>query len=124
MAALPMRTARGFMCRPQGRGIAHRTPGSPDGRSTLDLFGRGFVLLRLGATPPDTSAFSAAASACGMPLTVVDISSPAIAGLYERALVLVRPDGHCAWRGDAMPENPQQIIDTVRGVAPAGHKAG
>lgn len=104
----------------------HRAPHAwlADGRSTLDLFGRGFVLLRLGTAPPDTRAFVAAASACGLPLTVVDIASPAIAGLYERALVLVRPDGHCAWRGDAMPENPQQILDTVRGAAPAGRSAG
>ena len=32
-----------------------------DGRSTLDLFGRGFVLLRLGREAPDSGAFVAAA---------------------------------------------------------------
>ena len=26
-------------------------------------------------------------------------------------LVLVRPDGHVAWRGDSMPDNPAAIID-------------
>jgi hypothetical protein len=30
--------------------------------------------------------------------------------------VLVRPDGHVAWRGDAPPANPEQIIDIVRGA--------
>jgi hypothetical protein len=36
---------------------------------------------------------------------------------YERDLVLVRPDGHVAWRGNELPENVQGIIDTVRGAA-------
>ena len=36
-----------------------------DGRSTLDLFGRGFVLLRLGANPPDAPRLRAAAATAG-----------------------------------------------------------
>ena len=41
----------------------HRAPHAwlKDGRSTLDLFGRGFVLLRFGADPPDAAALIAAA---------------------------------------------------------------
>ena len=35
---------------------------------------------------------------------------------YERSMVLVRPDGHVAWRGDAVPDNPAAIIDHVRGA--------
>ena len=80
---------------------ARRTPGSPDGRSTLDLFGRGFMLLRLGADAPDAGALRAAAAAAGVPLHVVELDAPDIAALYERRLVLVRPDGHVAWRADA-----------------------
>src|SRR5262244_2033486 len=38
-----------------------------DGRSTIDLFGNGFVLLRLGAMPPDTSRMAEAAQARGVP---------------------------------------------------------
>lgn len=69
-----------------------------DGRSTLDLYGRGFVLLRLGADAPDASAFVAVEAARGEPLDVVRVEEPA-AELYQRRLVLVRPDGHVAWRG-------------------------
>ncbi len=88
-----------------------------DGTSTLDLFGRGFVLLRLGANAPDTSALEAAAARAGLPLAVESIGEPEIVRAYERALVLVRPDGHVAWRGDAAPADPKSVIDRVRGAA-------
>ena len=35
----------------------------------------------------------------------------------KRRLVLVRPDGHVAWRGHDAPDEPLDIIDTVRGAA-------
>jgi 2-polyprenyl-6-methoxyphenol hydroxylase-like FAD-dependent oxidoreductase len=87
-----------------------------EGRSTLDLFGGGFVLLRLGADPPSADDFAMAAEMRHMPLKIVDIQDLAITALYERRLVLVRPDGHVAWRGDAAPADVEAIIDRVRGV--------
>ncbi|MGE4340896.1 MAG: FAD-dependent oxidoreductase [Pigmentiphaga sp.] len=95
----------------------HRAPHAwlPDGRSTLDLFGRSFVLLRFPGAP-DTSAFVAAAQECGLPLEVVDIADEAIARLYERKLVLVRPDGHSAWRADAVPNSVPALLDRIRGA--------
>ena len=84
-----------------------------DGRSTLDLFGRGFVLLRFGDAP--TSALEQAAKTHGVPLTVTDVDEPEVAALYQRKLVLVRPDGHVAWRGDAVPEDAGKLADRVRG---------
>jgi 2-polyprenyl-6-methoxyphenol hydroxylase-like FAD-dependent oxidoreductase len=89
-----------------------------DGRSMIDLFGEGFTLLRLGERPPDAGALAGAARARRVPLGVVSICDQAIATLYERRLVLVRPDGHVAWRGDACPADPLAIIDRVRGAAP------
>lgn len=87
-----------------------------DGRSTLDYFGRGFVLLRLGADAPDAVEFERAAKAAGVPLSVVSVEEPDVIKAYERKLVLVRPDGHSAWRGDAMPQDPGAIIEIVRGA--------
>ena len=87
-----------------------------DGRSTLDLFGRGFVLLRLGDSAPDASALVGAAKARGLPLDVIALADPAVARLYQRRLVLVRPDGHVAWRGDDLAGDPLSIIDRVRGA--------
>jgi hypothetical protein len=87
-----------------------------DGRSTLDLFGRGFVLLRLGDEAPPAQPISDAAAARRVPLRVMSLKEPEILRRYERRLVLVRPDGHVAWRADAPPADLLTLIDTVRGA--------
>jgi 2-polyprenyl-6-methoxyphenol hydroxylase-like FAD-dependent oxidoreductase len=86
-----------------------------DGRSMLDLFGDGFVLLRFGAAPAGAALIEAARTA-GVPLRDVAIDDPEIAALYASKHVLVRPDGHVAWRGDEIPAAPYAIIDRVRGA--------
>jgi hypothetical protein len=86
-------------------------------RSMLDLFGRGFVLLRFGADAPDVSGLETAAAARGVPLETISLDVPGAAQLYERRLVLVRPDGHVAWRADAVPQDPVRVVDQVRGAA-------
>ncbi|HXE29565.1 MAG TPA: FAD-dependent monooxygenase [Stellaceae bacterium] len=88
-----------------------------NGRSILDLFGKGFVLLRLGAAPPLVADIAAAAETRHMPLTIVDLADEKIVALYERRLVLVRPDGHVAWRADAPPADALALIDKVRGAS-------
>jgi 2-polyprenyl-6-methoxyphenol hydroxylase-like FAD-dependent oxidoreductase len=87
-----------------------------DGRSTLDLFGKGFVLMRLGANPPDASALLAAAKSRGVPIREERIDEAAVTSVYEKTLVLVRPDGHVAWRGDDLPEIVLGLVDKVRGA--------
>jgi 2-polyprenyl-6-methoxyphenol hydroxylase-like FAD-dependent oxidoreductase len=87
-----------------------------DGRSTLDLFGRDFVLLRLGDDAPGSTALEAAFARRSAPLTVVPIADRNIAALYERKLVLVRPDGHVAWRSDTPPDDALAVVDRVRGA--------
>jgi 2-polyprenyl-6-methoxyphenol hydroxylase-like FAD-dependent oxidoreductase len=85
-------------------------------RSILDLFGDGFVLLKFSDAPTD--GIERAAADRGVPLKVHRIQSSEAAALYERALVLVRPDGHVAWRGDSQPEDAMAMIDRVRGAGP------
>jgi hypothetical protein len=87
-----------------------------DGRSILDLYGRGLVLLRLGAHAPEVSALEAAAAARRMPLTTIALAEPDAVRLYEYPLVLVRPDGHVAWRGNTVPADAAAVIDHVRGA--------
>jgi 2-polyprenyl-6-methoxyphenol hydroxylase-like FAD-dependent oxidoreductase len=85
------------------------------GKSTLDLFGREFVLLRF-ARDADANALLASAKSAGVPMRLIDIDNAEAAKLYERKLVLVRPDGHVGWRADALPLDCKALIDTVRGV--------
>jgi hypothetical protein len=87
-----------------------------EGRSILDLFGRGFVLLRFGDEVPEGGAFAAAAGARGLPFETATIDDVDAARSYERLLVLVRPDGHVAWRADAPPSDAGAVLDRVRGA--------
>jgi len=97
----------------------HRAPHAwlADGRSTLDLFGRGLVLLGFGATADEAMALLEAARARHVPIESVSLAEGHIAALYARRFVLVRPDGHVAWRGDRVPDDPRRLIDVVRGAA-------
>jgi hypothetical protein len=102
--------------------VATARPGSraphvwlADGRSTLDLFGRGFVLVRIGAHAPGVAPLVEAARQRRVPLEVVALNTPAVAAAYERRIVLVRPDGHVAWRADDLAD-ADQIISTVCGL--------
>jgi hypothetical protein len=90
-----------------------------DGSSMLDLFGRGFTLLNFpGAQQHDIDNVVAAAKRRNVPLSVSSIADPGIASLYESPLVLVRPDGHVAWRGSSVNNSGAiHIIDTVRGAS-------
>jgi hypothetical protein len=99
----------------------HRAPHAffADGRSTLDLFGRGFSLLGFGAKADEAKPLLDAARQRKVPIAFVAIDEPHIAALYERRFVLVRPDGHVAWRDDRMPDQPLRLIDVVRGAAQA-----
>ena len=86
-----------------------------EGKSTLDLFGDKFVLLAFHGAQGEAAGVVSAASDHAVPLEAVSIDDPDIAALYERNLVLIRPDGHVAWRGDTAPADVAEIIDTVRG---------
>jgi hypothetical protein len=88
-----------------------------DRRSIIDLYGRGFTLVRFGDNAPDASAIAHAFASRAIPLSVETVGNPAIGLLYERRLVLVRPDGHVAWRGDAPPTDPLALVDRVRGAS-------
>ncbi|MEX2126884.1 MAG: FAD-dependent oxidoreductase [Xanthobacteraceae bacterium] len=87
-----------------------------DGRSLYDAMGQGYTLLRLDPGV-SVSGIVKAAAARGVPLRVLDIDGAEAAAVYDRKLVLSRPDQHVAWRGDAEPSDPFALIDLVRGDA-------
>jgi 2-polyprenyl-6-methoxyphenol hydroxylase-like FAD-dependent oxidoreductase len=82
------------------------------GRAAYDAFGQGFTLLDFGATD-GARALEAVARARGVPLTTLHLDSPA--GLYRSKLVLVRPDQHIAWHGEAVSD-AMAVVDRVRGA--------
>jgi hypothetical protein len=75
----------------------------------------GFTLLRLGNSRADTSALERAVRAHGAPLTVLDVAEDAPRDVYGVDLILLRPDMHVAWRGNAPPGDPAALAATVTG---------
>lgn len=86
------------------------------GEPIFDRFGRGFTLLDFDDAA--TSEFETAAQELGMPLQVVNVDDEHAASLYEKSLVLVRPDQIVAWRGDLEPaaDEAMHILNKVRGA--------
>jgi 2-polyprenyl-6-methoxyphenol hydroxylase-like FAD-dependent oxidoreductase len=82
------------------------------GRALYDELGKEFTALDFGAGE-DADALATAAAARGVPLKVLHLEPRP--DLYRSRLVLVRPDQHIAWCGDAAPDAPA-IIDRVRGA--------
>ncbi|KIM94700.1 hypothetical protein OIDMADRAFT_60477 [Oidiodendron maius Zn] len=101
----------------------HRAPHCwlKDGSSTIDLFGRGFVLLSFGAEAIYEHRLVDAARKVHLPLDCVTIAEIEAADLYQRRLVLVRPDGMIAWRGDSLPDDVEGLLDRVRGASIAAN---
>jgi hypothetical protein len=86
-----------------------------DGTALHDRLGAGFSLLRLGGTVADTGGLEHALRGAGVPLEVLTVNETGIREVFERDLILVRPDLHVAWRGNAAPEDPDIITRTVTG---------
>jgi hypothetical protein len=86
-----------------------------DRRAIFDLFGQWFTLLRFN-TAVDIEPMVRAAAQRKVPLKVVDISDQNARAIYERDLVLIRPDQHVAWRAAAVPADALAVIDRVRGA--------
>jgi 2-polyprenyl-6-methoxyphenol hydroxylase-like FAD-dependent oxidoreductase len=83
------------------------------GHALFDEFGPGFTLIDFG-NPEGATAIETAARARGVPLKTLRLERPD-GDLYRSKLVLVRPDQHIAWHGDAA-DNAEAVIDRVRGA--------
>jgi putative polyketide hydroxylase len=87
--------------------------------STIDLYGRRFVLLAgAGATASWVRAAERVAQRLDVPLEAyrfgVEVASDAGAaahGIGADGALLVRPDGFVAWRAETAPENPERELE-------------
>ena len=89
-----------------------------DGRSLYDAFGADHTLLRLDARA-DPGSLLEAASAAGMPVTLLDLAGENVPAEYRHSLVLCRFDQHVAWRGNSAPADARALVELLRGARPA-----
>ena len=88
-----------------------------DGSAMQDRigYGHGYTLLRLGGTRADTDALAQAFAAIGAPYQVLDVPDAAPRDIYGYDLLLLRPDLHVAWRGNALPPEPERLAALATG---------
>lgn len=86
-----------------------------DGMSLYDAMGPEFTLLRFDPTVDVTGILEAARQA-GVPMRLLDTPAPDADPAYKHALTLSRPDQHIAWRGDKAPNDPNALIQRIRGA--------
>ena len=86
-----------------------------EGRSVHDAIGDGYTLLRLGRSTADVSGVERAMRARSAPFDVLTIDAEAPREVYGYDLILVRPDLHVVWRGQAPPNDPDRLAARVTG---------
>jgi len=89
-----------------------------DGRAIFDTLGKDWTLLTFEDADCGQERLSAAAEKLGIPMKVVNLAGESLARtLYERSLVLIRPDQHVAWRAGSLGSESEAIaiLQTVTG---------
>ena len=87
-----------------------------DGTAIQDRIpSEGYTMLRLGGTKTDSGALEQALRARGAPLTTLVIADRVAREVYGHDLILLRPDMHVVWRGNAAPDDAVTIAATATG---------
>jgi 2-polyprenyl-6-methoxyphenol hydroxylase-like FAD-dependent oxidoreductase len=88
-----------------------------DRSAVQDRIGNGlsYTLLRLGGTQADAEGLARAFEVLKAPLQVLDIPDERARDVYGHDLLLLRPDMHVAWRGNAPPQEPEALARRVTG---------
>ncbi|MGX7729563.1 FAD-dependent monooxygenase [Rhodococcus sp. 2H158] len=89
-----------------------------DGSSILDAFRDKFTIVSF-VGEGVVKELVDAARAVNMPVQVLAVDEAHVRSVYETDLVLVRPDGHVAWRGNSLPDDLSSLIEAVTGRAEA-----
>ena len=87
-----------------------------DGTAVQDRvgYGHGYTLLRF-AGAHDAAALRRAFAARGAPYAVLDLPDERARDVYGHDLILVRPDLHVVWRGNALPDDPVRLAALATG---------
>jgi 2-polyprenyl-6-methoxyphenol hydroxylase-like FAD-dependent oxidoreductase len=86
-----------------------------DGSALHDRIGSGYTLLQIGTRDHDVSGFQRAANELGIPCEVLRVPDSHVREIYDRELLYIRPDLHVAWRGNAVPGDPRQVVARAAG---------
>lgn len=89
-----------------------------NGTAIFDTFGKDWTLLNFAEDERDQELFTDAAKALSIPLSSVALANESLAKkLYERTLVLIRPDQHVAWRGNGVgtADEARRVLERVSG---------
>jgi 2-polyprenyl-6-methoxyphenol hydroxylase-like FAD-dependent oxidoreductase len=92
-----------------------------DGTSIHDKLGPYFTLLAIDTV--DAATIQQAADALHIPLSVLQLTRPDLVSIYEKKLLLIRPDQHVAWRGDVLPADPALVLKRAAGWIAATQEA-
>jgi 2-polyprenyl-6-methoxyphenol hydroxylase-like FAD-dependent oxidoreductase len=86
-----------------------------DGTPIQDRIPDGFTILKLGRTQIDVSGLATAIRSYGAPVSVVEIADQSAREIYDRDVLLLRPDMHVVWRGNELPEDPAAVAAVATG---------
>jgi 2-polyprenyl-6-methoxyphenol hydroxylase-like FAD-dependent oxidoreductase len=86
-----------------------------DGTAMQDHIPEGFTVLKLGGTRADATALQRAIAARGAPVAVLDVPDRIVREVYGYDLILLRPDLHVVWRGNAAPEDAAEVAAIATG---------
>ena len=86
-----------------------------DGTPIQDIIPGGYVLLRLGGNTADAAPLAKAFKKLGVPFTTLDITDEAARDVYQRDLILLRPDLHVVWRGNTPHDDPAHLAAVATG---------
>lgn len=87
-----------------------------DGKAIQDMIDPyKFTLLNLGEDRGASRAFTDAFGKVSVPFDSISVASQAAHKVYEKDMLLLRPDMHIAWRGDSVPENVSEVVAQVTG---------
>ena len=86
-----------------------------DGSAMQDRIGAGYTLLRLGGSAADASGLTRAFAAIGAPFAILDVPDARARDIYGCDLILLRPDLHVVWRGNAPPDEPERLARIATG---------
>ena len=86
-----------------------------DGTPVQDRIGDGYTVLKLGNGKADAGTLTRALAARGAPVAVLDVPDQAARDVYGYDLVLIRPDMHVVWRGNAAPEDAERVAAVATG---------